>query len=137
MLDEKSTKIGLLADITGEYFIARLLLEGDNTTSERASGINGVRIGQVGSYLCIKQSNLQTLVMVERSYRIADGKGHAAQMVRLTPLGELSEEGVFTKGISLFPSIGDEVHVVSQEHLARIFCAHGEVEYKIGLLRGH
>jgi DNA helicase HerA-like ATPase len=134
MLDEKSTKIGLLADITGEYFIARLLLEGDNSASERAPGIHGVKIGQVGSYLCIKQANLQTLVMVERSYRIADGKGHAAQMVRLTPLGELSEEGVFNKGISLFPSIGDEVHVVSREHLARIFSAHGDVEYKIGRL---
>jgi DNA helicase HerA-like ATPase len=134
MLDENNTRIGFLADITEEYFTARLIGEGDQGTSDRAPGINNIRIGQVGSYLAVKQSNLQTLVMVERSYRATDGKGHAAQMVRLTPLGELNQKGEFTKGVSRFPNIGDEVQVVSPEYLKRIFSAHSDVSYKVGRL---
>ncbi|MEH6637578.1 MAG: ATP-binding protein [Halioglobus sp.] len=133
MLD-KNTMIGLLADITGEYFTARLVDEGVEGDSTKASGMDGVKIGQVGSYLSIKLPNLVTIVMVERSYRVNDSQGRAAHMVRLTPLGELSPEGNFSKGISRFPNIGDEVHVVLQEQLESIFAPQGETEYKVGRL---
>ena len=133
MLD-KNTMIGLLADITGEYFTARLVEENNEGRSGNTSGMDGVRIGQVGSYLCIKQTDLHTVVMVERSYRVTGSQGRAAHMVRLTPLGELSPNGKFTKGISRFPNIGDEVHVVLQADLKSIFSAHSEAEYKVGHL---
>jgi len=134
MSKETSTRIGFLVDVTGEYFTARLMPEVDASVSDRSSSTNDARVGQVGSYLAVRQRNVQTLVMVERSYSVADRQGQAAHMVRLTPLGELSSEGVFTKGLSGFPSIGDELQVISHEQLERIFAAHSEVDYKIGHL---
>ena len=134
MQTETGTRIGLLVDVTGEYLTARLVSEGDALLSDSASGANGVKIGQVGSYLCVKQHNFQTLVMVERSYSVADRQGHAVHMVRLVPLGELSALGVFTKGVSRFPNIGDEIQLLSYEQLKRIFSAHSDVGYRIGHL---
>lgn len=134
MPEEKSAKIGLLAEITGEYFTARLISEGDGAAPGKKLGNSNVRIGQVGSYLSVRQSGSQTLVMVERSYRVADKQGQAVHMVRLTPLGEINSEGNFSKGVSCFPSIGDEVHTVSFEHLEQVFSAHSEAGFKVGQL---
>jgi len=53
---------------------------------------------------------------------------------RLTPVGELSLQGTFSSGISSFPNVGDEVHLVSQEHLLGIFSAHSDVGFKVGHL---
>lgn len=128
------TRIGLLADVTGEYFTSRLMSVGEDVAAGGASGFNGARVGQVGSYLMVKQASVQTLVMVERSYSVADRQGQAAHMVRLTPLGELDLQGKFTRGVSSYPNIGDEVHLVPHEHLERIFSAHGDVGYKVGHL---
>ena len=130
MLDEKSTKIGLLVDVTGEHFTAKLISEGD----QAASGTNSVRIGQVGSYLSVKQPDMQILVMVERSYRVADRQGQAAHMVRLTPLGAIGLDGKFSRGVSHFPTSGAEIHVVSPRDLERVFSSHSEVGYKVGRL---
>ncbi len=134
MQPETGTRIGILLDITGEYFTARLTSAANELVSGGTPDLSGVKIGQVGSYLCVKQSDSQTLTMVERSYSVADKQGHAVQMVRLVPLGELSPEGLFTKGISRFPNIGDEIQVVAYEQLARIFASHSEVGYKVGRL---
>jgi hypothetical protein len=134
MVDEKSTKIGLLVDVTGEHFTAKLISQGDQAVPIGMPGMDNVKIGQVGSYLSIKQSGVQTLVMVERSYRIADRQGQAAHMVRLTPLGEISHEGGFSRGVSHFPTSGAEIHVVSHRDLERVFAMHSEVGYKVGRL---
>ncbi len=131
---EQNIRIGVLVDVTGEYLTARLVSESNGPPSDGSPGVKGAKIGQVGSYLAVKQSDLQTLVMVERSYSVADRQGHAVQMARLVPLGELSRQGVFTKGISRFPNIGDEIQAISHEQLERIFSAHSEPAYKIGHL---
>ena len=130
MADEKNTKIGVLIDVTAELFTARLISEGDEAVDKSGPA----RIGQVGSYLLVKQSDSQTLVMVERSYQVADKQGRAAHMVRLTPLGQINLEGEFAKGISQFPTSGAEIHPVSHGDLKRIFSMHSEVGYKVGRL---
>ena len=134
MPDEMTTKVGLLAEITGDYFTARLLPEGEGAVSDKKLGENNARIGQVGSYLSVRQAESLTLVMVERSYRVADRQGQAAQMVRLTPLGEINSKGEFNRGVSSYPNIGDEVHLVSFRHLENIFAAGGDVKFKVGQL---
>lgn len=134
MADENSTRIGLLAEITGDYFTARLIAESEEAPPERKLGDGVSRIGQVGSYLAVRQANLTTLVMVERSYRTADRTGQAAHMVRLTPLGEIDAEGKFSKGVSRYPSIGDAIHPVSFADLELIFSEDKDIEFKVGQL---
>jgi DNA helicase HerA-like ATPase len=130
MSEEQSTKIGLLVDVTGEYFTGRLLAGSEAAAAES----NSPRLGQVGSYLSVGQSDLRTLVTVERSYRVADKQGQSAHMVRLTPVGEFSQDGKFNRGVSHFPTSGAEIHPVSQEDLEHIFAEHSGVGYKVGRL---
>ena len=133
MPDTTNTRVGLLAEVSGDYFTARLVGGGDETVPERTLG-GGARLGQVGSYLAVHQAETRTLVMVERSYRVADRQGQAAHMVRLTPLGEIDTRGQFNRGISHYPSIGDGVYPVPRADLSNIFAAVGEVAFKVGRL---
>ncbi len=133
MSDSTSTRVGILAEVSGDYFNARLVDEGEEAAPQRKLG-SSTRIGQVGSYLAVKVAGYKVLVMVERSYRVADRQGQAAHMVRLTPLGQIDDHGQFNKGVSTYPSIGDEVHTVSHDDLSNIFAAGVNAEFKVGQL---
>ncbi len=134
MSNAASTRIGRLVDVTGDYFTAQLVAESDAGAAATQAGASSERVGQVGSYLSVLHSGVQTLVMVERSYRVADKNGQAAHMVRLTPLGDFCQERGFTRGITQFPNSGAEVHLVSRQDLERIFSDHSEERYKVGSL---
>jgi hypothetical protein len=134
MSNEASTRIGRLVDVTGDYFTAQLAAGSDAGAAATQADTSSERLGQVGSYLTVRQAGIQTLVMVERSYRVADKQGQAAHMVRLTPLGDFSQEAGFTRGITQFPNSGAEVHLVSRQDLERIFSDHSEEHYKVGSL---
>ena len=59
MPEEQSTKVGSLVDVNAGYFDAKLLSDDDEFVSERMFGMNKVRIGQVGSYLTVRQGEVQ------------------------------------------------------------------------------
>jgi DNA helicase HerA-like ATPase len=133
MSEQKNSRIGVLVDVTGEYFTARLIPESEGA-AEAAARSHGTKLGQVGSYLAVREGGAQVLVMVERSYRVPDRQGQAAHMVRLTPLGEISAAGEFTRGVSHYPLSGAELHLVVDGDLDRIFSEHSDVGYKVGRL---
>ena len=133
MTDENTTQIGVVADVTAELFTARLFSKRSEDAYRQADSSPAIT-GRVGSYLLVSQADAQILVMVERSYQVADRQGQAAHMVRLTPLGEIGDEGAFTRGVSHFPTAGAGLYAVSREDLLRIFSQHSEVSYKIGSL---
>ena len=133
MTDVNNTQIGVVADVTAELFTARLFSKRSDDAYRQADSSPAIT-GRVGSYLLVSQADAQILVMVERSYQVADRQGQAAHMVRLTPLGEIGDEGAFTRGVSHFPTAGAGLYAVSREDLLRIFSQHSEVSYKIGSL---
>jgi DNA helicase HerA-like ATPase len=134
MPDEKNKKIGVVIDITADLFTAKLISDRAETVTDGDSDSNNMRIGQVGAYLLVKQDDSRILVMVERSSHTADKQGHAAQIVRMTPLGEINAAGEFSRGVSYFPTSGAGVYQVSYDDLKGIFSKHSEVGYKVGRL---
>jgi len=133
MTEENANQIGVVADVTAELITARLFPKRSDDAHRQADS-NPAMVGRVGSYLLVSQADAQILVMVERSYQVADRQGQAAHMVRLTPLGELGGDGEFNRGVSHFPTAGAGLYTVSREDLRRIFSQRGEVSYKIGCL---
>lgn len=125
-----TTPLGVLMDVTGDHFTARL----DPQKDFGSPSGDAKSIGQVGSYFQIRQPGWNTLVMVERSYRVADKQGRAAHMVHLTPLGEISDDGDFMRGISHFPISGAELDRVDESTLAGIFSGYGDKDFKVGSL---
>lgn len=120
-------------DVTAELFTARLF-SSRRDDADRVPINSIMKIGQVGSYLLVKQDGSQTLTMVERNYHAADRQGQATNMVRLTPLGEINPESEFSRGVAHFPTSGAEVYEASHDDLKRIFSRHSEVGYKVGRL---
>jgi DNA helicase HerA-like ATPase len=134
MNQEKSSVLGHLVEITGEYFIAQLKPDSEGLASDKMIGMDKVRIGQVGSYLLVTQSDTKILTMVERMWTETSERGFDLYKLRLTPLGEFGRDGSFDRGINHFPTAGAELNVVSSWHLERIFSDYSEAYYKVGKL---
>lgn len=134
MSHEKSIVLGHLVEITGEYFVAKLKANLDDLSSDKMVGMDKVRIGQVGSYLMVTQSDTRLLCMVESMWTETSAKGIETYKLRLTPLGEYNSEGNFKRGITHYPTVGAQLEVASNWDLERIFSDYSEVYYKVGKL---
>ena len=72
MISEKNTLIGHLVETNGSDFVAQLISEDEGYIPELTiDGVN-VRIGQVGSYLMVRQSGTYVLVIVESMWQEVD-----------------------------------------------------------------
>jgi len=131
---ESSNILGNLVEVTGDYFVARLTSDLEGLSSDKMIGMDKVRIGQVGSYLMIKQSGTKILSMIESMWTDVSSDGRESFKCRLTPLGEFDSNGNFDRGIHHFPTVGAELHMVSSWNLERIFSDFSEVFYKVGKL---
>jgi hypothetical protein len=97
-------------------------------------GMDKVRIGQIGSYVIIEQSETKILCMVEAIWTEPSANDIDEYRVRISPLGEFNSNGNFDRGIHHFPTVGAELHAVSNWNLERIFSDFSEVYYKVGKL---
>lgn len=131
---KKGGALGYLVEVTGDSFVAKLSSERDHPRSEKMIGMDRVRIGQIGSYLMVKQSGHELLCTVESMWVDTDRSNHETHKVRLVPLGEFNKDRNFECGITHFPTTGAEVHLASNWNLERIFSDYSEVYYKVGKL---
>ena len=134
MKSETSSILGHLVEVTGEYFVAKLDDDLEGFTADKMIGMDKVRLGQVGSYLMVKQSDTKILCMVEKMWTETISESHEIHKLRLTPLGEFNAKGNFDRGIHHYPTAGATLHVVSSWNLERIFSDYSEVYYKVGKL---
>ena len=134
MKNEISNIIGHLVEVSGDYFVAKLTSDLEDLATDKLIGMDKVRIGQVGSYLMVKQSGTKVLSMVDTMWTETDSSGRDIFKIRLSPLGEFDGQGNFDRGIHHFPTVGAELHLVSSWNLERIFSDFSDVFYKVGKL---
>ena len=120
MKNEISNIIGHLIEVSGDYFVAKLTSDLEDLATDKLIGMDKVRIGQVGSYLMVKQSGTKVLSMVDTMWTETDSSGRDIFKIRLSPLGEFDGQGNFDRGIHHFPTVGAELHLVSSWNLERI-----------------
>lgn len=132
MQTNKGTYVGSLIEVAGNEFVARLISEEEGYTPIKDIATDKLRVGQVGSYMLVKQASSEILTIVDKMWET--GAGHNLQrLVRLTPVGEIQPHG-FERGITHFPTTGAELHLVSAWTLEKIFSEHSDAEYKVGKL---
>ena len=107
-----------------------------------------VAVGQIGSYLVIRQGAIQVVAMVvraseeERALRVSLGergdgtvrRSVTRGLLHLVPLGELDEALNFQRGVVNYPVPGAEVHVVVEDELDALFKAYRNKRYELGFL---
>lgn len=136
------TLLGTVQDVNGTSLSVTL-------NSNQVSGLTfvdgeGYRIGQVGSFVKIPIGYIDLFGIVSQvgasaaPENIADKDSHGYRWLRVQLIGEGYKKGRFQRGISLYPTIDDEVHLVSEEDLAIIYGEHQKQHHlvRIGHIAG-
>lgn len=104
-------------------------------------------IGQIGSYVAIKQARIRVLAIVTEAsleeFNAASSLSsenraiESKRLVSLIPLGEFSDNGVFQRGVKRFPTPGAEVHDIDDEKIKTIFSKFTGLGFNIGRFSSH
>ncbi|MCP5417987.1 MAG: DUF853 family protein [Chromatiaceae bacterium] len=104
-----------------------------------------VAVGEIGSHLVIRQGDIQIVALVVRAHQQllpAQGRSGADKaedlikigLLDLLPLGELSDNGLFTRGVVHYPTPGAEVHLMRKVELESLYKKYRAKGYELGYL---
>jgi len=124
-MKNKPTFLGTVKDVKGETISVEL---DQNTVSGLAfvDG-HGYRIGQVGSFIRIPIGYIDLFGIVSQvgagavPERLVSVEPHGYRWITVQLVGEGQRYGQFKRGISQYPTIGDQVHLITEQDLARIY----------------
>lgn len=136
MLSRDPTFLGKIAAVSGGALNVHLA----QSVASGLSIINGqtYRVGQVGSFVRVPQgyqdlfgvvSEVGADAVPERMNAIND----TGRWMKVELVGE-TVGGVFERGISQYPNIGDFVHLATEENLRKIYDIRGQGHVTIGTL---
>jgi DNA helicase HerA-like ATPase len=102
---------------------------------------HGYRIGQLGSFVRIPMGYVDLFGIVSQvgasavPERLAVVEPHGFRWMTVQLIGEGSRRGDFNRGISQYPTIGEQVHLVTEQDLVRIYGRPDEPNFvKVGHL---
>ena len=127
------TYLGIVQDVQG----ATVHVELDKDTISGLVFIDGqgYRLGQVGSFIRIPIGFMDLFGIVSQvgagavpeSY--ANVEPYGRRWLRVQLIGEGQRSGQFQRGISQYPTINDEAHLVTEQDLTRIYGRPDELKY--------
>ncbi len=124
-MSNKETYMGNVEDVNGST--VRLSLSKQSLTGFVYIEGQGYRVGQIGSFVRIPIGFIDLYGVVSQvgASAVPDNKkdenpsGNRWMTIQL--IGEGQRSGVFQRGLSQYPTIGDEVHLVSEKELKNIY----------------
>jgi hypothetical protein len=137
MLSRDSTYLGKVAAVSG----ANLSVHLAGSVSSGLSIIKGqtYRVGQVGSFVRIPQGYQDLFGVVSEVGAKAIPESLSGEDIdtghwmNVQLVGE-AVGGIFERGISQYPNIGDTVHLATEDHLRRVYNTKGQGHVTIGTL---
>jgi hypothetical protein len=138
-LKNDPTFLGDVQDVNGSTI--SVALHSDTLPGLTFINGHGYRIGQVGSFIRIPIGYVDLFGIISQvgagsvpaNLKEIEPHGHRWMTVQI--IGEVYRSGSFTRGISQYPTIGDSVHIVTDEDLKKIYGAPDEANFlKIGHL---
>jgi hypothetical protein len=130
------TLLGTVQDVNGTS--VSVTLNSDQLTGLTFVDGEGYRVGQVGSFVRIPIGYFDLFGIVSQvgasavPENLAETEPNGYRWLRIQLIGEGYKKGKFQRGISQYPTIDDEVHLVSECDLAGIY---GEKQYQNHLVR--
>ena len=134
MISEKNTLIGHLVESSGAECVAQLISEDEGFVPNVTIGEEEIRLGMVGTYLMVIQDNSYGLVIVESMWQEVGADGELMRMLRMNPLGEITEKGGFQRGVAHYPTTGAELHLVTSSTLKVLFAKYSAANFNVGKL---
>ncbi|QOD62743.1 ATP-binding protein [Ochrobactrum sp. MT180101] len=121
----QATLLGTVQDVSGTS--VSVTLNGNQLSGLSFVNGQGYRIGQLGSFVKIPVGYIELFGIVSQVGASAVPEALAATMpnghrwIKIQLIGEGYKGGKFQRGISQYPTIDDEVHLVSENDLASIY----------------
>lgn len=134
-MTNKSTLLGTVQDVNGTSVSVKL--NGSHSSGLTFVNGQGYRIGQVGSFVRIPIGYVDLFGIVSQvgarsvPENIKDKEPDGYRWITVQLIGEGYRKGKFQRGISQYPTIDDEVHLVSEDDLARIYGEEGKQNHMI------
>jgi len=119
------TYLGSVQDVKGTT--VSVSLSKDSLTGFVYIDGQGYRIGQIGSFIRIPIGFTDLFGIISQVGASAvpenqiESQPYGNRWMTLQLIGEGQRNGTFQRGISQYPTIGDEVHLVSENELERIY----------------
>lgn len=124
-MESRSTFLGTVQDVSGTS--VSVALGNDSMTGLTYVDGEGYRIGQIGSFVKVPIGYIDLFGIVTQVGASAvpenqmSSQPYGFRWIRIQLIGEGSRNGLFERGISQYPTIGDEVHLVLESDLKRIY----------------
>lgn len=121
----KETLLGITQDVTGTT--VRFSLTSENASEFIYINGQGYRIGQIGSFVRIPVGFIDLFGIItqvganSKPNNIDEDSALSSRWMTIQLIGEGQRNGNFQRGITQYPTIGDEVHLVSEKELVRIY----------------
>ena len=136
MLSRDPTYLGTIAAVSGAALNVHLA----ESIASGLSIINGqtYKVGQVGSFVRVPQGyqDLFGVVSEVGANAVPESMGSVndtGRWMKVELVGEVTS-GVFERGVSQYPNIGDSVHLAVEEHLRKLYDVRGQGHVVIGTL---
>ena len=151
MSSSPNTVIGHIIDVQGNLLVATLVEDDQGRTPIVTIGDEDVLVGQLGSYVAIKQNEVNLIAIVTRMTEQealaaptietpgddAARLPFAKRVARLTPVGSIIEDGQFERGVAQYPTTGAEVHAIGSAQIAKMFDRFQSKGLAVGVLTSH
>lgn len=151
MLEPLKTVIGHLVDVQGNLLVATLDEDEQGHVPTVTIGDEDVLVGQLGSYVAVKQNDVHIIAVVTRMTERealaaapietpgddAARLPFAKRIARLTPVGTIDSDGRFERGITRYPTTGAEIHVIGSSDISKMFDRFQSKGLSVGTLASH
>lgn len=133
-----STYLGTVQDVRGSTI--SIILDNKTLTGLVFVEGNGYRIGQIGSFVRIPIGYIDLYGVVSQvgagavPEKLTEAQPFGNRWMTVQLVGEGQRNNIFTRGISQYPTIGDQVHLLTENDLYNIY---GHVEEKKYVRVGH
>lgn len=137
-MSSKETYLGDVQDVTGTS--VSIALSPESLTGFVYIDGQGYRVGQIGSFIRIPIGFIDLFGIVSQVGASAvpesqiDNQTYGNRWMTIQLIGEGPRNGMFQRGLSQYPTIGDEVHLVSEKELKNIY---GEPDKPYFVRLGH
>ena len=146
-----NTVIGHVVDVQGNLLMATLVEDDQGYAPTVTIGDEDVLVGQLGSYVAVKQNAVHLIAIVTRMTEQealaaptietpgddAAKLPFAKRIARLTPVGAIVGDGLFERGVTQYPTTGAEVHAIGSADIARMFDRYQSKGLAVGTLASH
>ena len=119
------TYLGTVQDVQGATI--SVALDKDTVSGLAFIEGHGYRIGQIGSFVRIPIGFVDLFGIVSQvgagavPEKLVELEPYGYRWMKVQLIGEGQRKGEFKRGISQYPTIGDEVHLVIEQDLSRIY----------------